>query len=297
LPAFSPVIDPRFSYRAENVVETREEVCARVGYTKTIRVDQGSEFVSRDPDLWACTNDVTVDFSRPGKPTDRAVVRHWFKDNGEGLHRGVQRTVPGGVYERQPVPDPCRRLRKDGGLAQILQRGSTPRRDRIKVQEFDYIIVGAGSAGSPVARALSDNPGVSVLSIEAGPHGDRFWVTTPAGMAKLYFHPLLNWNYHTEPMARLRDRRMCWPRGKLLGGSSAINGMIFVRGHPADFDSWRDSGAAGWGYTDVLPHFRAMGLCCTNPVRDSSRESSVIAGGHEQTEHPELQETELARVQ
>jgi len=71
---FSPVIDPRFSYRAENVVETFEEVCARVGYPKTIRVDQGSEFVSRDLDLWAYANDVTLDFSRPGKPTDNAFI-------------------------------------------------------------------------------------------------------------------------------------------------------------------------------------------------------------------------------
>ena len=123
---------------------------------------------------------------------------------------------------------------------------------------YDYIIVGAGSAGCPVARTLSDDPGTKILLLEAGPHADRFWVNTPAGMAKLYFNEALNWNYHTEPMPMLKDRRMYWPRGKTLGGSSAINGMIFIRGHRADFDSWKALGNPGWGYDDVLPAFRKM---------------------------------------
>ncbi len=123
---------------------------------------------------------------------------------------------------------------------------------------YDYIIVGAGSAGCPVALRLSDDPANRVLLIEAGPQADRFWVNTPAGMAKLYFNDLLNWNYQTEPIDKLAGRKMYWPRGKLLGGSSAINGMIFIRGDRADYDSWRDLGNVGWGYDDVLPHFRAM---------------------------------------
>ena len=126
------------------------------------------------------------------------------------------------------------------------------------METYDYIIVGAGSAGCPVARRLSDDPGVRVLLIEAGPHAERFWVNTPAGMAKLYFNDLLNWNYQTDPIAKLQNRQMYWPRGKLLGGSSAINGMIYIRGHRADFDSWRDLGNDGWGYDDLLPHFRSM---------------------------------------
>jgi choline dehydrogenase len=126
------------------------------------------------------------------------------------------------------------------------------------MDRFDYIIVGAGSAGCALARGLSDNPQAKVLLIEAGPPTDRFWVRTPAGMAKLYFHKRLNWNYHTEPMPELRNRRMYWPRGKGLGGSSAINGMIFIRGHRNDFDSWRDLGNPGWGYDDVLPWFKRM---------------------------------------
>jgi len=126
------------------------------------------------------------------------------------------------------------------------------------MQTYDYIVVGAGSAGCPVARGLSDDPGSRVLLVEAGPPADRFWVRTPAGMARLYFHRELNWNFHTEPMALLQGRRMYWPRGRTLGGSSAINGMVFIRGHRSDFDSWRDLGNPGWGYAEVLPHFRQM---------------------------------------
>ena len=126
------------------------------------------------------------------------------------------------------------------------------------LETYDYIIVGAGSAGCPVASALSENPDVKVLLLEAGPHSNRFWVNTPAGMAKLYFNDRLNWNYQTEPMTMLQNRKMYWPRGKLLGGSSSINGMIYIRGHRADFDSWKALGNPGWGYDDVLPYFRSL---------------------------------------
>ena len=123
---------------------------------------------------------------------------------------------------------------------------------------YDYIIIGAGSAGCVLARRLSENPEHKVLLLEAGPSSDKFWVHTPAGMAKLYFHEEFNWNYHTEPMPKLRDRRMYWPRGKGLGGSSAINGMVYIRGHQKDFDNWRSLGNDGWGYDDVLPYFKKM---------------------------------------
>jgi choline dehydrogenase len=123
---------------------------------------------------------------------------------------------------------------------------------------FDYIVVGAGSAGCAVARMLSDDHACRVLLLEAGPHANRFWVNTPAGMARLWRNEKLNWNYFTEPMPELKGRQMFWPRGKTLGGSSSINGMIFIRGHRKDFDGWRDLGNPGWGYEDVLPHFKAM---------------------------------------
>lgn len=126
------------------------------------------------------------------------------------------------------------------------------------MEKFDYIIIGAGSSGCALAKGLTENATNTVLLLEAGPHADRFWVNTPAGMAKLFFHDVLNWNYYTEPMARLKGRKMYWPRGKLLGGSSPINGMVFIRGHPSDFDPWRDLGNPGWGYQDVLPYFKAM---------------------------------------
>ncbi|MFP3644058.1 GMC family oxidoreductase [Paraburkholderia sp. SIMBA_054] len=123
---------------------------------------------------------------------------------------------------------------------------------------YDYIIVGAGSAGCVVARELSSNPENKVLLLEVGPDSDRFWVHTPAGMAKLFFDKELNWNYFTEPMPALRGRKMYWPRGKGLGGSSSINGMIYIRGHPYDFDNWEKLGNPGWGYDDVLPYFKAI---------------------------------------
>lgn len=126
------------------------------------------------------------------------------------------------------------------------------------MQTYDYIVIGAGSAGCPVARGLSDNPDNSVLLLEAGPGADRFWIHTPAGMAKMYFHKKLNWNFFTTPMKRLGDRKMYWPRGKTLGGSSAINGMVFIRGSRNDFDGWRKLGNPGWGYDEVLPYFRKM---------------------------------------
>lgn len=126
------------------------------------------------------------------------------------------------------------------------------------MQIYDYIVVGAGSSGCPVARGLSDDPRNNVLLIEAGPASDRFWVNTPAGMGKLYFNKSLNWNFRTSPMEKLQGRRMYWPRGKLLGGSSSINGMVFIRGHQKDFDGWRALGNPGWGYEDVLPYFKKM---------------------------------------
>ena len=120
---------------------------------------------------------------------------------------------------------------------------------------FDYIVVGAGSAGCALARRLSDDPSLRVLVVEAGPPARGFWIQTPAGMAKLFKNPRYNWGYFTEPVPTLRGRVLYWPRGKALGGSSAINGLVYVRGNRSDFNHWASLGNVGWAWEDVLPHF------------------------------------------
>ena len=126
------------------------------------------------------------------------------------------------------------------------------------MREYDYIVVGAGSAGCVVARRLSDDPDARVLLLEAGPPAKGFWVKSPAGMAKLFKDTRYNWSYFTEPVPTLRDRRLYWPRGKALGGSSAINGLVYVRGNRGDFDHWAQLGNLGWGWDDVLPCFKRL---------------------------------------
>lgn len=126
----------------------------------------------------------------------------------------------------------------------------------VSADEFDYIIVGAGSAGCVLANRLSAEPDCRVLLLEAGPR-DRFpWIHVPGGIFKLINNPALDWCYQTEPEPELAGRAMGWPRGKVLGGSSAINGLVYVRGQREDFDHWHRLGNEGWSYEDVLPYFR-----------------------------------------
>jgi choline dehydrogenase len=120
---------------------------------------------------------------------------------------------------------------------------------------FDYIVVGAGSAGCVVARRLSDDSSLRVLLLEAGPPSDDFWIRTPAGMGKMFRSEQYNWRFSTEPVPGLRDRRIYWPRGKTLGGTSAINGMVYIRGNRRDYDHWAQLGNAGWSWAEVLPYF------------------------------------------
>lgn len=121
--------------------------------------------------------------------------------------------------------------------------------------QADYVVVGAGSAGCVVASRLSET-GASVILLEAGPTDWYPWIHIPAAMRKLLRNPLVNWNYTTEPEQSSGDRRLDWPRGRTLGGTSSINGMLYVRGAPADFDGWAQMGARGWSYDDVLPYFK-----------------------------------------
>ena len=121
---------------------------------------------------------------------------------------------------------------------------------------YDYIIVGAGSAGCVLAHRLSEDPACRVLLLEAGPRDWHPFIHMPAGLAKLVGQKGVNWNYDTAPEPHLDNRRLWWPRGKVLGGSSSINAMCYIRGVPQDYDDWADAGAEGWDWNSVLPYFR-----------------------------------------
>jgi choline dehydrogenase len=122
-------------------------------------------------------------------------------------------------------------------------------------EEFDYIIVGAGSAGCVMAGRLSEDPSTRVLLLEAGPPDDSLWIHLPIGYGKTMWSDTLNWRFNTDPDPNMNGRRIYWPRGKTLGGSSSINGLIYIRGQHADYDHWASLGNTGWGHDDVLPYF------------------------------------------
>lgn len=123
---------------------------------------------------------------------------------------------------------------------------------------YDYVIIGGGTAGCVLANRLSASGIHEVLLIEAGP-ADRYpWIHIPIGYAKTMFHPRYNWGFHTEAEPELNNRKLYWPRGKVLGGSSSINGLIYIRGQAQDYDAWEALGNPGWGWEDVLPTFRKL---------------------------------------
>jgi len=121
---------------------------------------------------------------------------------------------------------------------------------------FDYIIVGAGSAGCVLANRLTESGRHRVLLIEAGGHDRHIWIHIPLGYGKLFDNAKVNWLYKTEPEPELNNRQIIQPRGKVLGGSSSINGLLYVRGQHEDYDHWRQLGNTGWGFAEVLPYFR-----------------------------------------
>ncbi|MFM9891344.1 GMC family oxidoreductase [Achromobacter xylosoxidans] len=122
----------------------------------------------------------------------------------------------------------------------------------------DYIVVGAGSAGCVLANRLSANGQHSVCLLEAGPPDRSPWIHIPIGYGKTMFHKVLNWGYYTEPDPNMLDRRIYWPRGRTLGGSSAINGLIYIRGQRQDYDAWVAAGNPGWSWEECLPYFRKL---------------------------------------
>ncbi len=134
----------------------------------------------------------------------------------------------------------------------------------------DYVIVGAGSAGCVLARRLSEDPACKVLLVEAGPSKHRsFLVRAPGLYSRLWRSPL-DWNFRTAPQAHVDGRRMYWPRGKVLGGTSCLNAMVYIRGHRDNYDEWRELGCAGWGWADVLPYFKRS--------EDNARGASELHG-------------------
>jgi choline dehydrogenase len=127
--------------------------------------------------------------------------------------------------------------------------------------KFDFIIVGAGSAGCVLAERLSANGRYTVLVLEAGGSDRKFYISMPLGYGKLFYDPNVNWMYQTEQDHGLAGQQDFWPRGKVLGGSSSINAMVYVRGQAEDFDDWKAEGNPGWGWNDVLPAYKALEDC------------------------------------
>jgi choline dehydrogenase len=138
----------------------------------------------------------------------------------------------------------------------MSMNGASPREISSETLEFDYVIVGAGSAGCVLANRLSADGKNSVLLLEAGPKDRNLWIHVPLGYGKLFKAKSVNWMYQTEPEPGLHGRSVFQPRGKVLGGSSSINGLLYVRGQHEDYDRWRQHGNSGWGYDDVLPYFK-----------------------------------------
>jgi choline dehydrogenase len=141
----------------------------------------------------------------------------------------------------------------------------------VETLEYDYVIVGAGSSGCVLANRLSASGRYKVLLLEAGPKDNYIWIHIPIGYGKTMFHKIYNWGFYTEPEPNLHGRKIYWPRGRGLGGSSSINGLISIRGQRADYDHWAQLGNSGWDWNSVLPYFIRS--------EHNSRGASAVHGG------------------
>lgn len=157
-----------------------------------------------------------------------------------------------------------------------MPEGSIQRDQVAAVHTTDVLVLGAGSAGCVIAARLSEDSATQVAVIEAGPAAWRDpWIRIPAGFARLYASGKYDWRFHTEPEPGLDGRSIHWPRGKVVGGSGAVNGLVFLRGSPRDYDRWAQSGARGWGYDDCLPFFKRMETWSGEPSEERGTDGPI----------------------
>ena len=152
--------------------------------------------------------------------------------------------------------------------------------------EYDYIVIGAGSAGCVLANRLSESGKNTVLVLEAGGSDSRFWIQTPIGYGKIFYDKKVNWMYMSEPESALNNRQSYWPRGKVVGGSSSINAMVYIRGQQDDYNDWQAMGNSGWGWDDVLPYFKKSETCSNGGDEYRGDEGPLYVNDASKEYHP-----------